>query len=161
MKMFLPQVANEHPITGEGELMSPNTQAFAEAWMKLLGTRANLMAISDKLNRCAFLHAQYLDSRRGDELLQSMHIGRGGSYPNDRVLDIGYRLPRGYKRGVNNVESCARDPRDPATVLTELAAHDTHYEHMHCLGGFSWHIYWGCACVGIDYVALTAPPEEV
>lgn len=156
----LPAIHNDPSVTTQGDL-SPNAQLFAQAWMTLLGKRADIMIYDSRLAQCAQDHAEYLCKRTGDELLQSMHRGNGGSYPNDRVLDAGYRLPRGYDRGANNVESCARDGGDPATVLVTLAGHETHYAHMHCVNGFEWHIYWGVGNCGDDYVALTAPPMEV
>lgn len=156
-KTYLPSIHNEQPIAAQsvGEAVA----TFIRVWMALLGERAKVMRPNDILMRVAQEHANYLDGRVGDQLKQSMHIGINGSYPNDRVLDAGYRLPIEYRRGINNVESCARDPRDPATVLVELANHDAHRNHMLCINGFESHIYYGVGNAGDDYVAITCPPE--
>jgi hypothetical protein len=154
--LFLPSI---HSGTS-GVPQADPVQTFIAAWMHLLGERAKVMIRSDKLTHCAMQHANYLAHRTPDEERYSMHVGIGHSYPNDRVLDAGYRLPSYYLRGHNNVESCARNPDNPATVCISLAAHDTHYMHMHCLGGFEAHIYYGVGYAGSDYVALTAPAEQ-
>jgi hypothetical protein len=161
---YLPQIHGNATVTTQGDL-SPNAQLFAQAWMQLLGKRAAIMVMSDTLNRCAFLHATYLDSRTEAEIAErahianAMHYGRDWSTANERVRLAGYLLSDNYPIQGNNVESCSRSSKDPATVLAELAAHEAHREHMLGTGGFVWQVVWGCACVGNDYVALTAMPE--
>lgn len=154
-KTYLPSIHNEQPIAAQSDAVA----TFIRVWMALLGERAKVMRPHDILMRVAQEHANYLDSRTGDQLQQSMHVGRNNSMPNDRVLDAGYVLPEKYYRGVNNVESCARDPRDPAIVLVELANHDAHYNHLHCVNGFESHTVYGVANVGDDWVVLVCPPE--
>lgn len=153
----LPSIHNEQPIAAQTDAVA----TFIRVWMALLGERAKVMHPNEILMRVAQEHANYLDSRVGDQLKQSMHIGINGSYPNDRVLDAGYRLPDGYRRHVNNVESCARDGRDPATVLIELANHDAHRNHMLCINGFESHVFYGVGNSGADWVCITAPPEAI
>lgn len=161
-KTFLPAIHSNAPVTGQGE-MDARAEAFAEAWLALLPeARRNIMRFDSRLAACAQSHAEYLAQRTGDELLQSMHRGEGGSYPNSRVIAAGYMLPsgpNGYDPFKNNVESCARDSRDSATVAVSLANHEPHRQHMLGLPGFEDRTVWGIGVSGDDWVFLACPPE--
>src|SRR5688572_29029078 len=130
--VYLPSIHGGPTVTPQADPV----QLFIAAWMQLLGSKAAEMRQDERLTHCAAQHANFLAHRTPEQEAYSMHIGIGLSYPNDRVFDAGYRLPSYYLRGRNNVESCARNPADPAAVCRSLAAHDTHFAHMHCTGGF-------------------------
>lgn len=153
--VFLPSIHGGPPVVPPVDPV----QVFTDAWMQLLGSHAQLMNRDERLVLCAMQHASFLAHRSTEQEQYSMHIGIGFSYPNDRVFDAGYRLPDGYFRGKNNVESCARDYRDPATVIVSLANHDTHYNHLHGIFGFEGHIYWGIGNFDNDWVVVTCPPS--
>lgn len=159
--VYLPQVFGP-PAPGG---MNARAAAFAQAWLALLGTRAAIIRVDDRLVRCAQDHAEYLDSRTPEEIaaranvLHAMHRGRDWSWSNRRVLDAGYRLPSNYPPDKNFVESCARHWDTPAKVAVYLANHDTHYDHMHGIGGYAASVVYGVGVAGRDYVALAAPPE--
>lgn len=159
-KIFLPAIHSNAPVVGQG--MSANAMIFAVAWMEALDERAEYMLLDDRLVTAAMLHAIYLDSRTPAEIAEranvshASHYGRDWSMSNDRVLDAGYKLPREYERGHNNVESCARNP-DPIDALNRLLASEFHGPHLRGEGNFSPQIFWGVGNCGDDYVALTAP----
>jgi hypothetical protein len=155
----LPFIGANVPVTAEGVLLSPLAHDFAKLWLQRLGARANVMRVDNRLVLAAQFHAIYLASRQGNELLQSMHVGMNGSYSNDRVLDAGYRLPREYKRGHNNVESCARDAGGPQATLDGLLASPAHHDHLMGVNGFSDRVVWGVGQAGDDYVVLICPEE--
>lgn len=156
-ELFLPSIHSGGPSIAP---QADPVQAFIDAWMQLLGSHANVMRRHDLLTHCAMQHASFLAHRTPEQERYSMHIGMGASMPNQRILWAGYRLPGYYAPNKNNTESCARDPRDPATVCLSLAAHDTHYNHMHCINGFERQTCWGIGHMGDDWVVLTAPPPE-
>lgn len=161
----LPAIHNNAPVIGQGEPMSPRAQEFADAWMLALGERASIMVLDDRLTTAAQLHSEYLDSRTEQEIAEranvshASHYGRDWSMSNDRVLDAGYRLPIDYKRGHNNVESNARNP-DPIDALNRLLASEFHGPHLRGEGGYARQVVYGVGAQGLDYVALTAPPED-
>lgn len=161
--VYLPQVYANDAIAGQGEphLMNAAALAFAVAWLGLLGERRARMRCDSRLVAAAQLHADYLAQRTGDALQMSMHRGEGGSFANERVAASGYRLPANYDAQANNVESCARNGADPATVAITLAAHEGHRQHMLGLGGFEGHVVWGCGAAGDDYVILICPEEAL
>lgn len=141
--------------------MNARATAFAEAWIALLPeARRNIMRFDSRLAACAQAHAEYLAQRTGDELLQSMHIGEGGSHSNGRVIESGYKLPPEYSPLANNVESCARDSRDPATVAVSLANHEPHRQHMLGEIGFTDRTVWAVGNCKDDWVFLACPPPE-
>lgn len=162
MNTFLPSVYGNAIITGEGNEYGLTARAyqFAMAWLSLLPIeRRSMMRCDSRLVEAAQKHAEYLDRRQGDELLQSMHRGEGGSYSNQRVIEAGYKLPKGYSPFANNVESCARDHRDPATVAISLAGHEPHRSHMLGLPGFEDRVVWGVGNAANDYVFIAAPEK--
>lgn len=156
-KLHLPAIHSNAPVTPR---MSPNAIAFAVAWMEALDERAEYMLLDDRLVTAAQNHAIYLDSRTGDELLQSMHRGRDGSYSNQRALEAGFRLPSEYSANANNIESCARNGGGPQAALTGLLNSDNHRPHLLGENGFADRTHYGVGNVGDDYVALACPPEE-
>lgn len=162
MKVYLPQVLGNATVTVEGEVwMNERAEAFADAWFALLPkARQAIMRFDSRLAQCAQAHAEYLAQRTGDQLLQSMHRGEGGSYSNQRVIEAGYKLPKGYSPFSNNIESCARDHRDPATAAVSLANHEPHRQHMLGLPGFEDRTVWGVGNAANDYVFIAAPEES-
>ncbi len=169
-RLYMPAIHAGAAIAGQGEPSPMNRRAalFAAAWMALIGEKANRMVLDDRLCRCAQSHAEYLASRTPEEIAArahvkaAMHMSRDGRMSNQRVIDAGYKLPDYYPRDRNNVESCARSENDPAQVAINLAAHDTHHDHMMLIGdSFGRQTVWGVGCAGNDYVALTAPAEEI
>lgn len=163
MKTLLPAIHNEPSVATQGEVwMNERAAAFADAWLSLLSReRLSLMRYDSRLAMCAQDHAEYLDSRTGLQLLESMHLGKFGTLSNERAIAAGYELPDAYRPHANNIESCSRDSRDPATVLLALAAHETHYAHMHCVNGFELHLFYGVGNCNDDWVAITAPMEAL
>jgi len=122
--------------------------------------RAAIMHSDKRLRACAQAHAEYLASRTGGELLQSMHIGEGGSYSNGRVLACGYQLPSDYSPTKNNVESCAYDDGSPQEVLQGLLNSPAHRDHLLGLNGFSDRVVYGIGHSGSYWVILICPKEE-
>lgn len=164
MKTHLPFVANEPSVTTQGNEYGLTARAylFAMAWLQLLSDeRRALLQFDERLVRAAQEHAEYLDSRTGLQLLESMHLGRDGSWSNGRVMEAGYRLPRGYSSVKNNVESCSRDSDEPANVALRLAGHEPHRSHMLGLDGFVDRVVWGIGNAGDDYVFIAAPMEAL
>lgn len=157
MSIYLPSIHGGAPTP----IQPPDPiDAFVDAWMHLLGSHAALMRRDDRLTHCAMQHADFLAHRTPEQEQYSMHIGIGLSYPNQRVLWAGYRLPDYFRPDRNNVESCARNPADPAAVIISLANHDTHYNHLHCIRGFESHVFWGVGHAKYDWVVVTCPPEN-
>lgn len=149
------------PVSGTGDLCGMNGPAsrFAALWLALMGERGKQMRCDERLVAVAQAHAEYLINRKGEELAQSMHIGRGGTTPNQRVRQGGYRLPEFHKDG-NTVECCLRGSADPPVALEQLLASDKHRPAM--MGEDFWEpsIYFGVGQVGTDWVVLVCPPEE-
>lgn len=156
MNTYLPSILSDAPIQAQAMPI----ELFVELWMQALGDRAADMRKDGGLMLCARLHAEYLDSRTGDELLQNMHMGYGGSLSNDRVLDAGYCLPSYYERGENNVESCSRHNGTPSEVLAAFLASPAHHDHLIGVGGFSSHTVYGIGNCQADWVIVICPPEE-
>lgn len=174
-RVLLPQVYGMTTVTGQGNTnarayasMNERAKDFAEAWLMLLGDgaapaggeRMFKMVCDTRLVQCAQLHAEYLASRTGDQLLMSMHRGRDGSYANQRVLASGYKLPSDWPAQANYVESVARDGRDPGEVAISLAAHEGHRQHLLGIDGFEGHVVYGVGAAGDDYVCVICPPPE-
>lgn len=161
MNTWLPHVPNESHATGTAIpcVMQTHAWLMARAWMALLGERAKRMRCDERLVRVAQAHAEYLAGRIGEQLLESMHVGAGGTLSNERVRAGGYRLPSWYPQRGNHVESCARHNDDPATVIAALAAHHGHREHLLGLGGYENHTVYGVGHWEHDWVVLACPEE--
>lgn len=147
------------PYIANNALAHAKAAEFELEWLATLGARAKLMRPDNRLMRCAADHAAYLASRMGDQLLQSMHVGEGGSYSNGRVLASGYKLPSAYSPLRNNVESCARDAGGPDAALAGLLASPAHHDHLMGIGGFSDRVVYGIGQSGDDWVVLICPVE--
>lgn len=147
-------------VTGEGELCGMNGAAahFAALWLGVLGERAKRMRCDARLVEIAQHHADYLIGRVGDELQQSMHYGRGGITPNQRVRDGGYHLPD-WHGGGNTVESCVRSSPDAAGALDILLASPSHRLHLMGEGFWDASVVYGIGQTGTDWVVLICPPE--
>lgn len=159
---YLPVIHNDVPISGQSTpRMSPLAQEFAVLWLEQLGTRAALMVLDDRLVTCAMLHAEYLHSRTGDQLLVSMHRGRNGSYANQRALEAGYLLPLEYAASANNIESCAREANGAQAALDGLLASEAHGPHLRGEDGFSDRTHFGIGAAGDDFVVVICPPEQI
>lgn len=163
---YLPAIHSNAPVAGTALPMSPNAMSFTVAWLAALpDNRRTQMVLDDRLTTAAQNHAIYLDSRTPEEIAEranvshASHYGRDWSMSNDRVLDAGYRLPIEYKRGHNNVESCARNP-DPIDALNRLLASEFHGPHLRGEGGYARQTVYAVGNCGSDYCCLTAPPEE-
>lgn len=157
MKTFLVAIHNEQAAPAG---QSDPAAEFVRLWLEALPPeRRAIVRRDDRLMACALLHANYLHSRTGAELLQSMHRGVGGSYSNGRVLVCGYRLPPEYRPDANNVESCARDAGGPQAALDGLLASPAHRPHLLGEVGFSDRVVWGIGQAGDDYVVLICPEE--
>lgn len=166
MKTFLPSVYGNAIITGEGGLMTPDAQIFAEAWLRELPIeRVPLMRLDRRLVFAAQLHAIYLDSRTPQEIAEranvkhASHYGRDWSTPNERVRAQGYRLPSNYPIRGNHVESNARDYGGPLSALQSLLDSDAHRPHLLGETGFTDRVVYGFGCEGADYCCLICPEE--
>lgn len=161
-RQYLPSVFGNESVQGGGA----NTKAVAAAaaWLAMQGN-ASQITFDDRLHRAAQKHAEYLNSRTPEEIAEradvpyASHYGKDWELANKRVMDEGYVLPEGYKSDKNNVESIARSDKEPAVVPVDLAAHDTHHDHMMGLGGFATCTVFGVGCVGNDYVFVRCPTE--
>lgn len=144
--------------------MAPRAAAFAAIWLSRLGERSAQMVCDERLVNCAQDHAIYLDRRRDDELLQSMHVGRAtsgtGRRSNQRVLAAGYRLPYYFEPDRNNVESCARTSGDAARAVDILPASPPHRAHLMGLGAYAGHTVYGIGSVNEYFVVVICPPVE-
>lgn len=107
---------------------------------------------------CAQDHADYLESRVGDERQVSMHIGRNGSTPDQRVRAWGYALPAHWHS--NHVESCATHTGGPLAALDILLESPGHRAHLMGEGGFAGHVCWGVGNARTYYVVLIVPEED-
>lgn len=149
MQTYLPTVHGNPDVT-------PARQ-FAAAWMLALGERAKIMTRDDRLTKCAGDHADYLAQRQGAEIQQSMHIGSGGSLPDQRVRTAGYALPDHWHS--NHVESCATHTGGPQAALDMLLDSPGHRAHLLGIGGFEGHRVWGVGNERSYYVVICAPGE--
>ena len=137
--------------------MKGEAATFAELWLRAMGDRGEAMRCNEKLVQAAQNHADYLAER--DDNRVSMHVGRNGSTPNQRVRATGYRLPDAH--GDNNtVESACRTPRGPAQALRLLLDSKPHRAHLLREGFFAGHVAFGVGYAGPKwFVIVTAPPE--
>jgi hypothetical protein len=138
---------------------SDKTQAFVDAWLQRLGSRAALYRQDDRLTYAANRHAAYLAARTGDAMQESLHIGQGGSAANARVRASGFVLPRQWLDGSNNVESCAVNHDGPVQAVERLLLSPAHRAHLLGEGGFASHTVYGVGAVPPFYVCLACPPE--
>lgn len=164
VKLYMPQVFGNAPA-GQGEVvhMTPRAAEFAQVWMARLGDRAARMRVDSRLVKCAQEHALFLSQRTGAEAEQSMHIGKFGTLPNERVLAVGYELPDFYRPHANNVESCAADHRGPDVAVEMLLASPSHRPMMmgERVSDWFWHrhVVWGVGHSMNFYTVLVCPPE--
>lgn len=132
---------------------------FAALWMALLGERAKLMRCDDRLVICAQNHAKYLIGRSGEQLQPSMHVGLGGTLPNKRVRQAGYRLRDWYPDDANHVECAYRGEPEPSEALTAFMNSEHHRPALMGEGFFEDAVFYGVGTVGTDFVVLVCPPE--
>lgn len=166
--LYLPQIANEPDILAQGYYAGMTLRAyrFAVAWLGLLGERAKIMQVDERLVKCATDHAEFLHSRTPEEIearkdaKAAMHMSRDGTMSNARVVNAGYRLPEWWPLDKNSVEACARDWHDPAIVAVSLAHHDAHHDIMFGIGFWEPSVVWGAGCAGDDYCIVICPPES-
>jgi uncharacterized protein YkwD len=150
--LHLPTVkGNPNVIQGQ----SDNATVFVWAWMQALGDRAAMMREDARLTLCASEHAAYLASR--EDTTPSMHIGRNGSTPDQRVRATGYALPAHWHE--NHVESCATHTDGPLAALEMLLESPGHRAHLMGEGGFERHVVYGVGSAKSYYVCLICPPE--
>lgn len=169
-RLFLPSVFGNEQVTGtEGNPMGLNPKAIAaaEAWFNLQGEARSNITFDERLNRAAQKHAEYLNQRTPEDIAaradvkNASHYGLNWDLANERVLNEGYSLPSNFLPDKNNVESISRSWKEPAVVVVELAAHESHEAHMLGLYSFATQTVFGVGCAGEDYVFLRCPPEEV
>lgn len=147
-------------VSGAGDPCGMNDLAarFAALWLAGLGERAVRMVCDARLVAVAQAHADYLTGRSGVELQASMHVGRGGSTPNQRVRTGGYKLPEWHGED-NTCESCVRSSFNPLRALEILLASSHHRPHLMGEGFWAASVVYGIGQVGADWVILIAPPE--
>lgn len=157
---YLPSIASDAPIQAQ----ATPVESFVELWMQALGDRAIDMRQDERLMTCAQLHADYLASRTGNALLQSMHLGEGGSTPNERVYYASYRLPDFWLFNGNQVECCVRcgDDREPPgrEALRLLLASPAHRAMMLREDWYVGHICYGVGFCGSDWTIVACPLES-
>lgn len=161
-KALLPYIANSSAdVTAQERRCGLNSGArrFESLWMGVLGTRGAEMRCDDRLVAVAQRHADYLDGRVGVELDQNMHVGAGGSTPNQRVRAGGYALLDWHLDG-NTVESATRASGDAAYALVLFLHSPPHYTHLMCLGFYVESTVYGIGFRGRDWVVLICPPPE-
>lgn len=156
--LFLPSVYGNPALVVE-PAANEKVVIFAFSWWLALGDRAKAMHRDDRLMAVAGAHAEFLSRRTGETLAQSMHIGLGGSTPNERVRAGGYRLPDHYRQVGNSVESCASNWQGPTYALDRLIASPSHRAHMLGEGGFASHTVYGIGNAKDYWVVITCPPE--
>ena len=153
---FLPRIAQSHAIAGEGSADSP-LDVFVGAWLALLGERANAMRYDARLAAAAQEQADWLAA---NDFAADAHGGANGSTANERVRATGYRLPSYWPARGNQVESVTRSWDAPDEAARDLAAHDTHRDHVLGLGWFAGHTQYGVGHAQTYYVLVTAPEES-
>lgn len=169
MNLYLPHIARLgyilDPLAGEDKCnMNYTAIEFARAWLRELGDRAYIMRCDERLVRCAQDHAVFLAGRV--DISPSMHIGQGGSYANQRVVEAGYPLPD-WELKKNYVESCSFTWKDPGNAAISLMNHDgPHEDHMKGIGSF----YSKSTVYGVGaqretggntyFVFVACPPQE-
>lgn len=152
-RTFLPRVAQSHTVGVAGDADSP-LDVFTAAWLSLLGDRAATMRYDARLAHAAQQQADWLAVNDFDE--RDPHVGAGGSTANQRVRAAGYPLPAWHGNG-NTVESVTRSWDAPDEAARDLAAHDTHHDHVLGLGWYAEHTVWGIGQRATYYVLVTAP----
>ncbi len=136
-----------------------NAYMFTVMWLQELGDRRNRMRCDHRLVSAAQKHAEFLSSRTPEQEKLSMHIGRNGSYANERARAEGYKLPDYYDNDANNIESCYRGGTKPENVLHGFLNSPPHYNHIMGQGWFEDHIVYGVGYSVNDWVVLIAPVE--
>lgn len=153
---FLPTV---HGAGVQGQ--SDNVQLFVDAWMAALGDRAAIMQPDARLMTCAQDHASFLANR--EDMRPSMHIGKGGSTPNQRLIASGYKPPSFWKPERNNCEACAVHHDGPIDALIMLLDSPDHRPLVlgERVSDWFWHLHtvWALGNAGPFYVYVAAPEE--
>lgn len=152
---YLPRISQSHAIAGEGSADSP-LAVFTAAWLALLGERANAMRYDARLAAAAQGQADWLAA---NDFADDAHSGAGDSTANERVRATGYRLPSYWPARGNQVESVTRSWDAPDEAARDLAAHDTHRDHVLVQGWFAQHTVWGVGQAATYYVLVSAPEE--
>lgn len=158
---FLPWLEKSEPdVLGQeqGCGLEGAAARFEALWMALLAERAAQMTCDERLVAVAQAHADYLIGRSGSELEQSMHFGRGGSTPNQRVRAGGYRL-LDWHGGGNTCECCVRASDDAAQALNILLGSAHHRPVILGEGFWEASVVYGVGQAGTDWVILVCPPE--
>lgn len=150
MNIYLPTV--------HGNRNNLRVVEFAYAWWVALGERSRSMQKDDRLMQVAQKHAEFLAKRRGEEVLQSMHFGEGGSTANERVRDGGYDLG-GLSLVGNNVESCSSNWGTPTDALEALLLSPSHRMHLLGENGFWRYTVYGIGNAHDYWVVIICPPE--
>lgn len=153
-------LAYGNAVTAQGDTrMTPAALAFAEVWLARLGDRAARMVCDDRLVVCAQQHAEFLAERTPAEQRQSMHVGRGGTTPNQRVRMAGYRL-LAWHGNKNTVESCTRSWDALAETVDDLMASPSHHDHLWGVGWYAEHTVWGIGAAAEYFVVVICPRES-
>lgn len=168
-------IAGQHTPCG----MNAQAAQFAAAWLDLLGDKATTLHCHPIAVRAAQQQADWLAVNDFDQ--DDPHRGEGGSYANERVSWLGYRLPTWWTLKRNFVESAQRifqgenesDEDFAKRAAHDLANHDepesSHKEHMQFLGWWDrWGFrYWGVGAAvaqiergGWFFVVVTLPPAD-
>lgn len=147
MRSFLPYVAGDAAVGGEGE-----PTGMAEQFFVLMrddpGQQRKGLIWDERLARAAQWHCEDMAAKR-----YFSHQTPDGVWPNDMVRAQGYRLPDYYPAAANNVESIALNYATAALAWLGLLGSPVHRRHLLGLTPF----FCDQVMVGIGYLAAGAP----
>jgi len=91
------------------------------------------------------------------------HVDPDGIWPNEHVLEAGFRLPSAWSPQSNQVESLASGFTNEVSAMNALSVSLAHLQHMRGLGFWSNHFCFGCGYAedaeSRIYTIITAPIE--
>ncbi len=154
MKTYLPSLY--------GNRNNDRVAEFEAAW---LWERVGEVTRDERLMAVAQKHAEYLAQRQVQESMQSpsgirasLHLGEGGSSPNERVRAGGYDLGDMPIVG-NNVESCSSNWHSGPDAVAALLRSPSHRMHLLGENGFDSLTVYGIGNAHDFWVILICPPE--
>lgn len=162
--LWLPNVKGNASVEGQDNAcgMDDSENGLANLWLLAQVDRRDQLSCDGRLVRVARSHAQYLESQRTPTYTPPLHVGAGGSTPNQRARAGGYDLPDWYGDG-NNIESCYmanEETNNAVDMIATLLSSPSHRAHLMGEGGFSYNVVYGFGHYGYFWVCLVSAPGE-